>query len=85
MPIYEFHCDYCGYKEDIMTSVKDRNNPQKCPKCNKQMQRQISSPGFKFIGEGFYETTYKQPKELKKQMLKEKKAREEGKSGYKEI
>lgn len=77
MAIYVFSCE-CGYREDKMMLMADRNNPQECPKCKKEMARHIGNPGLAFHGKGFYTTDVLHPKTLRKQVLKEKKQRENG-------
>lgn len=78
--IYEFICKKCGLSKTVHRSVKDRNNPCYCDRCNPQqkMERQIGCPGFVFKGTGFYTTDVLHKKTLRKQVLKEKKHRETG-------
>lgn len=85
MARYDFVCGTCGYKDEKILLMKNRNAPQECPQCKCIMVRQVGCPGFKFVGTGFYENDYKKPKDIKKQAIKEKKRRKEGKSGYTEI
>lgn len=59
MPIYEYKCPKCDTSIDIKRDVDDRDKVAKCPKCKKPMERQISAPGLRFIGSGFYENDYK--------------------------
>lgn len=77
MAIYEFVCE-CGYKEDKMMLMKNRNQPQKCTKCQKIMQRQIGTPGLAFHGTGFYTTDVLHKKTHRKQAIKEKNKRLKG-------
>lgn len=84
---YEFVCKNkkCDYITIIDLPVSERNKKLWCPYCFRELIRQIGTPGLVFKGTGFYTTDYKKPKDLKKSALKEKKAREEGKSGYTEV
>ena len=83
--MYEYVCEQCNLYTVERKPVKDRNNSPSCPKCKNDMHRTMGVPGLVFKGSGFYATDYKKPKDLRKQAIKEKKAREEGKSGYTEI
>jgi len=76
MAIYDFICS-CGHKEAKMMLMKNRNKKQKCPFCGSKMDRLIGNPGLAFKGTGFYTTDVLHPKTLRKQVLKEKKHRQE--------
>jgi putative FmdB family regulatory protein len=65
MPIYEFICEDCNYKEDLIRKISE---PTKilCPKCNGQnFVKQVSAPNFKLKGSGWYETDFKNAKNTK--------------------
>lgn len=59
MPTYEYECKTCGHrfeKSQSMTAAPLK----KCPKCDKEVRRLISSgSGFIFKGSGFYATDYR--------------------------
>ena len=76
MANYDFVCS-CGNKEEKRILMKDRNKKQKCSICGKKMDRLLGNPGLAFHGTGFYTTDVLHPKTLRKQVLKEKKKRQE--------
>ena len=58
MPLYEYECDACGHRFEIIQKFSD-GAPDACPKCGKgPVQRQQSSPAFQFKGTGWYVTDY---------------------------
>jgi len=58
MPLYEYQCDACGRRFEIIQKFSD-GPPDACPKCGKgPVQRQQSSPAFQFKGTGWYVTDY---------------------------
>ncbi len=58
MPLYEYECDACGHRLEIIQKFSD-GPPDTCPKCGKgPLQRQQSSPAFQFKGTGWYVTDY---------------------------
>lgn len=61
MPIYEYLCNNCEFRESFLEKF-DNKDLHECVKCGKNMVRQISTPNFKFKGSGFYETDYKHKK-----------------------
>jgi len=59
MPIYEYACKSCGYEKDVLQKLNDEPL-QTCPECNKDtFAKQISAPGFRLKGSGWYETDFK--------------------------
>lgn len=83
--IYEYICENCKASQLENRPVANRDDKTICIRCKNIMVRIISCPGLVFKGKGFYKTDYQHKKDMKKQAIKEKKAREEGKSGYREI
>ena len=66
MPTYEYECQNCGHKFELLRSMNAK--PVKdCPKCKKgAVKRLISSGvGIIFKGSGFYQTDYKNKKKEK--------------------
>ncbi|MGR8920448.1 MAG: FmdB family zinc ribbon protein [Gammaproteobacteria bacterium] len=59
MPIYEYQCDDCGHKLEVMQRMSD--DPLKtCPSCNEDaLKKLISAVGFQLKGTGWYETDFK--------------------------
>ena len=51
MPIYEYRCDACAGKFEVLTSFSERDHGQVCPSCESTKTRvQVSS--FAAIGAG---------------------------------
>ena len=60
MPLYEFECDACGERFEIIQKFSDPT-PVVCEKCGKGPVRKLmSSPAIQFKGSGFYITDYAQ-------------------------
>lgn len=59
MPIYEYQCDSCNHKLEIIQKVSDE--PMRfCPECGEERLRKlISSVSFRLKGTGWYETDFK--------------------------
>ena len=58
MPLYEYLCDACGQRFELIQKFSD-SAPEACPKCGKgPVERQQSSPAFQFKGSGWYITDY---------------------------
>jgi len=56
MPLYEYQCGRCGRFELI---CKFSDPPlDKCPTCEGEIQKLISSPAIQFKGAGWYVTDY---------------------------
>ena len=59
MPIYEFVCEECGNKVEVLQKMSDE--PLKiCPSCGKSsMKKKVSAAAFRLSGSGWYETDFK--------------------------
>ena len=57
MPIYEYQCNQCSERHEIIQSISDAPLTH-CPKCGGEMRKLISSPAIQFKGSGFYKTDY---------------------------
>ena len=56
MPLYEYQCGRCGRFELIR---KFSDPPlEKCPTCEGEIQKLLSSPAIQFKGAGWYVTDY---------------------------
>ena len=54
MPLYEYSCDSCGKKFEVMQKMSDKPI-EKCPTCGSNVHKVISSEiGINFKGSGFY-------------------------------
>lgn len=57
MPIYEYQCNDCKERHEIIQSISDAPLTH-CPKCGGEMKKLMSSPAIQFKGSGFYKTDY---------------------------
>jgi putative FmdB family regulatory protein len=60
MPTYDYVCDACGHKFEMVQSMKD-SPKKKCPECKKNQLRRLFGTGaaIMFKGSGFYITDYR--------------------------
>ena len=57
MPIYEYDCQSCGKKTEVIQRMKER--PLRiCPHCGGKLKKAFSAPAIQFKGSGFYITDY---------------------------
>jgi putative FmdB family regulatory protein len=60
MPLYEYECDACGERFEMIQKFSDPV-PDACAKCGKgPVRRLLSSPAIQFKGSGWYITDYAQ-------------------------
>jgi putative FmdB family regulatory protein len=60
VPLYEYECDACGRRFEIIEKFSDPP-PETCTECGKgPVHRLLSSPAIQFKGSGFYITDYAQ-------------------------
>ena len=57
MPIYEFVCQKCGKKTEVIQSHSDKH-PTACPHCGGRLKKAFSAPAIQFKGSGWYVTDY---------------------------
>ena len=57
MPIYEYKCNKCGHRFEVIQKVSDPPL-QRCEKCKGRAERLVSSPAIQFKGSGWYITDY---------------------------
>lgn len=57
MPLYEYECDSCGHRFEVIQKFSDPL-VDTCPKCGKTVRKLISSPAIQFKGTGWYITDY---------------------------
>lgn len=60
MPIYEYQCNQCKERHEIIQSISDTPLTH-CPKCGGEMKKLMSAPAIQFKGSGFYKTDYASP------------------------
>jgi putative FmdB family regulatory protein len=58
MPIYEYACDACGKKTEVIQGMRER--PLRvCPHCGeRKLKKLMSAPAIQFKGSGFHITDY---------------------------
>ena len=57
MPLYEYECDSCGHRFEVIQKYSDAPI-DKCPKCGSPVHKLMSSPAIQFKGSGWYITDY---------------------------
>ena len=57
MPLYEYQCNQCGERIEMIQKVSDPPYAH-CPKCGGEMKKLVSAPAIQFKGSGFYKTDY---------------------------
>ncbi|MGE3189433.1 MAG: FmdB family zinc ribbon protein [Vicinamibacterales bacterium] len=57
MPLYEYQCDACSHRFEVIQKFSDAPI-QECPKCGGKVGKLLSSPAIQFKGSGFYLTDY---------------------------
>lgn len=57
MPLYEYECDECGYRFEIIQKFSDPP-VETCQKCGGPVKKLLSSPAIQFKGSGWYITDY---------------------------
>ena len=56
MPLYEYQCESCGHRFEVIQKFSDASPV--CPKCGGAVEKLVSSPAIQFKGSGFYLTDY---------------------------
>lgn len=57
MPIYEYQCESCGQRTEVMQRISD-DPLTLCEVCSGPLKKLISAPSFQFKGSGWYVTDY---------------------------
>ena len=57
MPLYEYECDDCGHRFELIQKFSDELATT-CPKCSGSLRKLLSSPAIQFKGTGWYITDY---------------------------
>ena len=57
MPIYEYQCNQCNERHEVIQRFSDAPLSH-CPSCGGDMKKLPSSPAIQFKGSGFYKTDY---------------------------
>jgi len=65
MPIYEYVCEKCGEKTEVIQRIGER--PLRvCPRCGGRLKKAVSAPAIQFKGSGWYVTDYARAKKEEK-------------------
>ena len=82
MPIYEYRCSDCGFKEEYLQKVSEPTMTV-CPTCGKpSFVKLLSAAGFQLKGSGWYATDFRNSSKGKGKTEGNEKS-EQGKSGAK--
>jgi len=57
MPLYEYECDACGHRFEVIQKFSDAPI-ETCPSCGSKVHKLQSAPAFQFKGSGWYVTDY---------------------------
>jgi len=57
MPLYEYECEACGHRFEVIQKFSDAPI-EKCPKCGSPVHKLQSAPAFHLKGTGWYATDY---------------------------
>ena len=57
MPLYEYQCEACGHRFEVIQKVSDAPAPV-CPSCGGAVHKLQSAPAFQFKETGWYVTDY---------------------------
>ena len=57
MPLYEYECDACGHRFEVIQKYSDPP-VETCPSCGSKVHKLQSAPAFQFKGTGWYVTDY---------------------------
>jgi putative FmdB family regulatory protein len=57
MPLYEYECESCGQRFERIQKFSDPP-VEKCPSCEGNVHKLLSSPAIQFKGSGWYITDY---------------------------
>ncbi len=59
MPIYEYQCDACGKRMELLQKISDAP-ARECPECgNESLRRLVSAAAFHLKGSGWYATDFR--------------------------
>src|SRR4051812_36345465 len=84
MPIYEYQCEKCGKKIEVIQKMSDKPL-KKHEQCGGSLTKLISASGFQFKGTGWYVTDYARKSSGSKEASAEKtESKETSSNGSKE-
>jgi putative FmdB family regulatory protein len=71
MPIYEYECDDCGKRCEVIQKFNDEPLSI-CPECGGNLHKLVSQSSFILKGNGWYVTDYKRAERKYKEGLEKK-------------
>ena len=57
MPIYEYVCEKCGSRIEVIQKIDDAP-PKRCQKCRGKLKKGVSRTSFQLKGSGWYASDY---------------------------
>lgn len=57
MPLYEYECEHCGVRFEVIQKFSDPA-VETCKTCGGKVRRLLSAPAIQFKGSGWYITDY---------------------------
>jgi putative FmdB family regulatory protein len=58
MPLYEYECQACGHRFEVIQKRYSDPPIETCVKCGGPVEKLVSSPAIQFKGSGWYITDY---------------------------
>src|SRR5688572_23359194 len=58
MPLYEYECEVCGHRFEVIQQRFSDPPIDRCPKCGGAVRKLQSAPAIQFKGTGWYITDY---------------------------
>jgi putative FmdB family regulatory protein len=79
MPLYEYECDACGHRFEVIQKFSDPPL-ERCPKCGGTVHKLQSAPAFQFKGKGWYVTDYAKSGSSRSEQKDDAPAKDKGES-----
>ena len=79
MPIYEYLCEKCGARTEVLQRITDEP-PKRCKQCRGKLEKLVSKTSFQLKGSGWYQSDYSSKPKEQSGGSDEKKTSEEKKS-----
>lgn len=70
MPLYEYYCNKCNYKIEIIHKISDTID-KLCSQCRQKLEKKPSLTSFRLKGSGWYKDGYSNKNKEIKQKPKE--------------
>ena len=82
MPLYEYQCQSCGEKTEVIQKFSDPLLKE-CKSCGGELEKLLSAPAIQFKGKGWYVTDYGRKDQKSSEESKEE-SKDKGKDKPKE-